>query len=56
MAAAEKGQRLIGAVPHGHWKTTTFVAALRLVSFSPRCSGVAFACVSRSATSDATPS
>jgi transposase len=24
-----KGQRLIGAVPHGHWKTTTFVAALR---------------------------
>jgi hypothetical protein len=23
------GQRLIGAVPHGHWKTTTFVAALR---------------------------
>lgn len=25
-----KGQRLISAVPHGHWKTTTFVAALRL--------------------------
>lgn len=24
-----KGQRLISAVPHGHWKTTTFVAALR---------------------------
>ena len=24
-----KGQRLVGAVPHGHWKTTTFVAALR---------------------------
>ena len=24
-----KGRRLIGAVPHGHWKTTTFVAALR---------------------------
>jgi len=25
-----KGQRLVSAVPHGHWKTTTFVAALRL--------------------------
>jgi transposase len=24
-----KGQRLVCAVPHGHWKTTTFVAALR---------------------------
>jgi len=24
-----KGQRLVMAVPHGHWKTTTFVAALR---------------------------
>ena len=23
------GQRLIGKVPHGHWKITTFVAALR---------------------------
>jgi transposase len=25
-----RGQRLVGAVPHGHWKTTTFVAALGL--------------------------
>ncbi len=25
-----KGQRLHAAVPQGHWKTTTFVAALRL--------------------------
>jgi transposase len=25
-----KGQRLYGAVPYGHWKTTTFVAALRV--------------------------
>jgi len=25
-----RGQRLIAAVPHGHWKTTTFVAALRV--------------------------
>jgi transposase len=24
-----KGERLVMAVPHGHWKTTTFVAALR---------------------------
>jgi transposase len=24
-----KGRRLVMAVPHGHWKTTTFVAALR---------------------------
>ena len=26
---APRGQRLVGRVPHGHWKTTTFVAALR---------------------------
>ena len=26
---AARGERLIAAVPHGHWKTTTFVAALR---------------------------
>ena len=24
------GERVIGSVPHGHWKTTTFVAAFRL--------------------------
>ena len=24
------GRRVVDAVPHGHWKTTTFVAALRL--------------------------
>lgn len=24
-----RGQRVVEAVPHGHWKTTTFVAALR---------------------------
>jgi transposase len=24
-----RGQRLVAAVPHGHWKTTTFVGALR---------------------------
>jgi transposase len=26
---APVGQRVVGAVPHGHWKTTTFAAALR---------------------------
>ncbi len=26
---ALRGVRLVAAVPHGHWKTTTFVAALR---------------------------
>jgi len=24
-----KGQRCIGSAPHGHWKTTTFIGALR---------------------------
>ncbi len=24
-----RGQRLVEAVPHGHWKTTTFVGAIR---------------------------
>ena len=27
---AQKGERLRAGVPHGHWKTTTFVAGLRL--------------------------
>jgi transposase len=26
---APRGERLIAKVPHGHWKTTTFLAALR---------------------------
>ena len=26
---AVRGRRLVDAVPHGHWKTTTFIAALR---------------------------
>ena len=29
-----KGRRLLGKVPWGHWKTTTFVAALRLGEIS----------------------
>jgi hypothetical protein len=27
---APKGERLRAGIPHGHWKTTTFVAGLRL--------------------------
>ena len=27
---APRGRRLRSSVPHGHWKTTTFVGALRL--------------------------
>jgi len=26
---APRGQRCVAAVPHGHWKTTTFIAGLR---------------------------
>lgn len=26
---APQGERLVSAVPHGHWKTTTFIGALR---------------------------
>jgi transposase len=26
---APRGERLVAKVPHGHWKTTTFLAALR---------------------------
>jgi len=28
-AGAPKGQRCVGSVPYGHWKTTTFLAGLR---------------------------
>lgn len=27
---AQKGERCIASVPHGHWKTTTFIAGLRV--------------------------
>lgn len=30
---APKGERLRAGVPHGHWKTTTFIAGLRLSGF-----------------------
>jgi len=26
---SRRGERLVGAVPHGHWRTTTFIAGLR---------------------------
>jgi transposase len=31
---ALRGERLIASVPHGHWKTTTFLAALRTSGLS----------------------
>ena len=34
---ARRGQRVVAAVPHGHWKTTTFVAALRHDGLSAPC-------------------
>lgn len=33
---APRGQRVIDSVPHGHWKTTTLIAALDL--YGVRCS------------------
>lgn len=32
-----RGQRVEGIVPHGHWKTTTFLAALRLDGLAAPC-------------------
>lgn len=29
MARGPRGARVVAAVPHGHWKTSTFVAGLR---------------------------
>src|SRR5512132_1303101 len=34
---APRGERLVGKVPHGHWKTTTFVAALRSSALTAPC-------------------
>jgi transposase len=34
---APRGQRLVGKIPHGHWKTTTFVAALRCTALTAPC-------------------
>jgi len=32
-----RGQRLVSSVPWGHWKTTTFVAALRIGQIAAPC-------------------
>lgn len=34
---APRGERLIGKIPHGHWKTTTFVAGLRANALTAPC-------------------
>ena len=34
---APRGQRLVASVPHGHWMTTTFVAALRHDEIAAPC-------------------
>ncbi len=34
---APRGERLVGKVPHGHWKTTTFVAGLRANALTAPC-------------------
>jgi transposase len=44
---APRGQRLVEAVPHGHWKTTTLIAALD--SQGVRCSMVLDGAVNRAA-------
>ena len=33
----KRGQRLIDYVPHGHWKTTTFIGALRADGLTAPC-------------------
>ena len=32
-----RGERLVGKIPHGHWKTTTFVAGLRSTALTAPC-------------------
>src|SRR5712664_1138220 len=34
---APRGERLVSKIPHGHWKTTTFVAALRCAALTAPC-------------------
>ena len=34
---ARRGTRLVAAVPHGHWKTTTLLAALRHDGLTAPC-------------------
>ena len=42
---AQRGQRLIDKTPHGHWKTTTLIAALGIEGM--RCSTVVDGAVNR---------
>jgi hypothetical protein len=32
-----RGERLVASVPHGHWKTLTLVAALRINGLAAPC-------------------
>src|SRR5262249_786742 len=32
-----RGERLVGKIPQGHWKTTTFVAGLRATALTAPC-------------------
>ena len=34
---APRGERLVGKIPHGHWKATTFVAGPRSTALSAQC-------------------
>src|SRR6266852_4571158 len=34
---APRGERLVGKIPHGHWKTTTFFADLRSTALTAPC-------------------
>lgn len=34
---AVRGQRFVASVPHGHWKTSTFLAALRQDKITAPC-------------------
>lgn len=34
---APRGKRLVGKIPHGHWKTTTFIAGLRSTALTAPC-------------------
>ncbi len=34
---APRGERVVAAIPHGHWKTTTFLAALRFDRITAPC-------------------
>jgi len=34
---APRGKRLVGKIPHGHWKTTTFVVGLRSTALTAPC-------------------